>query len=246
MARLSTARRRVTALPGRAKAALVVALVLIAALVVWVVVAVAAGGDDDGAGSDGSGSTQSSTTMATGDLDIDAPDGWQEIPVPAIGFGIAVPPGWEAVLLSEEGLATLAGADPAVPGFTEAAHAAATAGGVLYAAGQDADGRVSDVVVRAAPQTGVTDTAGLETYARSLAAAAGIPGDGVEIVEDATNPMVRMRFQVGAGGEVAEGTETLVLGPNGIVWSVTVTSDDPEIHDDLADSITDTLTLSDG
>ena len=55
-----------------------------------------------------------------------------------------------------------------------------------------------------------------------------------------------MRFQVGADGEVAEGTETLVLGPNGIVWSVTVTSDDPEIHDDLADSITATLTLSDG
>ena len=100
--------------------------------------------------------------------------------------------------------------------------------------------------MRAAPQTGVTDAAGLEAYARSLATAAGRPSDGVEVVDDATNPTVRMRFQVGADGEVAEGTETLVLGPNGIVWSVTVTSDDPEIHDDLADSITDTLTLSDG
>jgi hypothetical protein len=49
---------------------------------------------------------------------------------------------------------------------------------------------------------------------------------------------------VGTGEERAQGTETLVLGPNGLVWSVTVTSDDPALHDDLATSITDTLTFS--
>jgi hypothetical protein len=243
MARVARGARRLRALPGRAKAALALALVLIVAVVASVVVAVAGDGGGDTAGG-GSGGTLPSTTLATGDLDLQVPDGWQPIPVPALGFGLAVPPGWEAVLLSPDGLATLSGATPAIPGFVEAATAAAAGGGLVYAAGQDASGQVSDVLVRAAPQTGVTDVAGLEAYAGSLAAAAGRTDPDVEVVEDAARPTVRLRFEVGTGEERAQGTETLVLGPNGLVWSVTVTSDDPALHDDLATSITDTLTFS--
>ena len=164
----------------------------------------------------------------------------------ALGFGIAVPPGWEAVLLSDEGLATLSGAEPAVPDFTDNAHAARAAGGLLYAAGEDAEGRVSDLVVRAAPQTGVTDVAGLEEYARSLATAAGGADPQVEVVDGAERPTVRLRFAAGAGDEEAVGTETLVLGANDVVWVVTVTSDDAALQQELAESITDTLVLSDG
>jgi hypothetical protein len=244
MARVARGTRRLRALPGRAKAALALALVLIVAVVASVVVAVVGdGGGGDTAGG-GSGGTLPSTTLATGDLDLQVPEGWQPIPVPALGFGLAVPPGWEAVLLSPDGLATLSGATPAIPGFVEAATAAAAGGGLVYAAGQDASGQVSDVLVRAAPQTGVTDVAGLEAYAGSLAAAAGRTDPDVEVVEDAARPTVRLRFEVGTGEERAQGTETLVLGPNGLVWSVTVTSDDPALHDDLATSITDTLTFS--
>jgi hypothetical protein len=243
MARVARGARRLRALPGRAKAALALALVLIVAVVASVVVAVAGDGGGDTAGG-GSGGTLPSTTLATGDLDLQVPDGWQPIPVPALGFGLAVPPGWEAVLLSPDGLATLSGATPAIPGFVEAATAAAAGGGLVYAAGQDASGQVSDVLVRAAPQTGVTDVAGLQAYAGSLAAAAGRTDPDVEVVEDAARPTVRLRFEVGTGEERAQGTETLVLGPNGLVWSVTVTSDDPALHDDLATSITDTLTFS--
>jgi len=243
MARVARGARRLRALPGRAKAALALALVLIVAVVASVVVAVVGDGGGDTAGG-GSGGTLPSTTLATGDLDLQVPEGWQPIPVPALGFGLAVPPGWEAVLLSPDGLATLSGATPAIPGFVEAATAAAAGGGLVYAAGQDASGQVSDVLVRAAPQTGVTDVAGLEAYAGSLAAAAGRTDPDVEVVEDAARPTVRLRFEVGTGEERAQGTETLVLGPNGLVWSVTVTSDDPALHDDLATSITDTLTFS--
>ena len=85
-----------------------------------------------------------------------------------------------------------------------------------------------------------------EDYARTLTASGGRTGGRVEVVDGAERPTVRLDFQVGAGGEVAEGTERLVLGPNGIVWSVTVTSDDPDLHDDLASAISDTLTLADG
>jgi hypothetical protein len=232
MARIARGARRVRALPGRAKVALALALVLLVALVASVVVAVAGddGGDTAGGGS-GAGETSPSTTLATGDLDLQAPEGWQPIPVPALGFGLAVPPGWEAVLLSPDGLATLSGATPAIPGFVEAATAAAAGGGLVYAAGQDASGQVSDVLVRAA-------------YAGTLAAAAGRTDPDVEVVEDAARPTVRLRFEVGTGEERAQGTETLVLGPNEWVWSVTVTSDDPALHDDLATSITDTLTFS--
>jgi hypothetical protein len=243
MARVARGARRLRALPGRAKAALALALVLIVAVVASVVVAVVGDGGGDTAGG-GSGGTVPTTTLATGDLDLQVPEGWQPIPVPALGFGLAVPPGWEAVLLSPDGLATLSGATPAIPGFVEAATAAAAGGGLVYAAGQDASGQVSDVLVRAAPQTGVTDVAGLEAYAGSLAAAAGRTDPDVEVVEDAARPTVRLRFEVGTGEERAQGTETLVLGPNGLVWSVTVTSDDPALHDDLATSITDTLTFS--
>jgi hypothetical protein len=247
MARLSEARRRVAALPRRARLALVAAVVLSVVAVLMVVVP----GDGDGAGDGGAGGSAptggdragTTTTLATGGIEVEAPEGWLVIPVPELRFGIAVPPGWEAALLSEEGLTTLAGASPVVPDFTENAHAAAAAGGVLYAAGEDQEGAVSDLVVRAAPGTGVTDEASLETYAQGLAAEAGRSQPDVAVVADANRPTVRLEFQVGSGDEVAEGTETLVLGPDGIVWSVVVTSDDASIHADLTNRITETLTF---
>ncbi len=241
--------RRVRALPRRARIALAAAVVLTAVavgLLAWP--AGDGGGGDDVAGDTGStvdapGSLPS-TTLATGGIDIEAPDGWLEIPVPALRFGLAVPPGWEASLLSAEGLGALAGADPVVPDFVENAQAAASSAGVLYAAGLDQEGRVSDVTVRSAPQPGVTDIDGLRAYAAELAAAAGHDDPQIEVVEDAAWPTVRLRFRAGAGEEVAEGTETLVLGPDDFVWSVTVTSDDPASHDELAEQVTGTLTFA--
>lgn len=242
--------RRLAGLPWRARLALAGALVLAVGLVAVLAWPSGNGGGDDPAATDGSGTTgeggagMTSTTLATGGLEIDAPEGWLTAPVPDLGFGIAVPPGWEITLLSPEGLGALASASPAVPGFVDNAHAAASAGGVLYAAGQDSAGAVSDLVVRAAPGTGVTDVEGLEAYARDLAAGAGHADPRIEVVEGTEWPTVRLRFQAGADGEVAEGTETLVLGPGDLVWSVVVTSDDAATHEELASAITETLTLA--
>jgi len=240
----------VRALPRRAKAALAAAVVLAVVAVLLVVVPGGSGGGDGGERSDDgeveTGElTTTSTTLRTGDLEVDAPDGWQAIPLPSFEVGLAVPPGWEAVKLSPEGLEALSNASPAVPGFVENAHAAAAEGGILYAAGQDAAGRISDLVLRGAPGTGVTDTAGLERYATELAARRqGEPR--VEVVEGAPRPTVRLRFQLAGEGDegvVAEGTELLVLGPRDIVWSLTVTSEDASIHDDLVDAVARTLTF---
>lgn len=252
MARVRALARRVRALPVRARLALVAAVLLsfvAVLLLAWPTDDGGDAGDDTAAADEDTAATDdlpqtSSTTISTGGIEVDAPDGWQEIPVPALRVGVAVPPGWESVLLSPEGLGTLAQADPLVPGFAENAQAAAGVAGVLYAAGADDAGQVSDLTLRASPQPEVADLTGLEAYAVDLAAEAGRADAQVEVVEGTEHPTVRLQFAVGAGEEVAQGTETLVLGPDGFVWSVTVTSDDAAIHDQLAQQITDTLTFA--
>jgi len=251
MAVLSGGGRRLAGLPRRARLALVAAVVLsVVAVLLLVVPGDGDGGDGDGGAGEapaagGHGDPLTSTTLATGGIEVDAPDGWQAIPVPALGFGIAVPPGWEVTVLSPEGLEALSSAAPEVEGFVESAHAAAASGGLLYAAGEDDEGQVSDVLVRAAPATDVTDASGLADYARDLAGQAGRSDPEVETVAGAASPTVRLRFAIGDdGGEAARGTETLVLAEDGIVWSVVVTSDDASVHDDLAARVAGTLAFA--
>jgi hypothetical protein len=214
------------------------------ALALAVALAACSKDKDDDADESSSGAAPT-TTINTGGIDVDTPDGWLAIPVPDLGFGVAVPPGWEATLLSSEALSTLAGASPEVPDFTNLAHAAAQQGGVLYAAGVDTAGGVTDLVVRGAPQAGVTDVAGLTSYAQSLATAAGRPTQEITEVEGAPWPTVQMQFTVGAeGGAQAAATETLVAAPDDVVWDLTITSDDAASHDELVRQIIDTFTLS--
>jgi hypothetical protein len=85
------------------------------------------------------------TTVDAGGIEVAAPDGWAEIPVPQMGFGLAIPPGWEATLTNPEVLAGIDRSSPAVPGFLDAAHAAAETGAVLYGAGVDDQDRVTDL-----------------------------------------------------------------------------------------------------
>lgn len=248
--------------PGRSTASLALAALLAVALVVGVAACGGDDGDDDdpgGAAREAEGSesapADTTTTMRTGGIEVEAPDGWQAIPVAQLGFGVAVPPGWEATILSEEVLTALERSSPEVPGFLDSARHAARAGAVFYAAGQDRAGRVSDLKVRAAPETGITDAAGLERYAQDLVAEAGDElggGVSIEVVDGeaaAGRPTVRIRYRVsglpGRGEDVvAEGTETLTVGPRGIVWSVIVTSEDPDSHDELAARITGTLAFA--
>jgi hypothetical protein len=256
-------RRRTTRIVATA-----LAVALVGGLVAAAVSGIGGGGDKDD--QDGAGPA-TSTTMATGGIDVSAPDGWTAIPVASLGFGVAVPPGWEATVLSQEVLESLERASPQVPGFLDLAHAAAESGAVFYAAGEDDAGRLADVKVRAAPGAGVGDVAQLEDYARQLASSAGLEDAAIERVEGAERPTVRMRYRVarapaspedgaddagsdagstttstGPGPATAEGTETLVAGPNDIVWSVIVTSEDPAAHDDLAARLTDTLAFPPG
>jgi hypothetical protein len=221
-----------------------VAAVLAVALVGGLVAAVvgAIGGDDDATDRASPGTT----TIDSGGIDVSAPDGWTAIPVAGLGFGIAVPPGWEATVLAPDVLESLERSSPQVPGFLDNAHAAAEAGAVFYAAGVDEAGRVADVKVRAVPGAGISTVEQLEDFGRQLSASAGLGDVPVEAVGDAERPTVRMLYGVGAvgGSAEAQGTETLVAGPDDIVWSVIVTSEDPATHEALAEQIAGTLAFA--
>jgi hypothetical protein len=216
-----------------------------------VVAAVACSGDDDGETADetpAGSQAATTTTINTGGIEVPAPEGWTAIPVPDLGMGLAVPPGWEATLLSPEGLATLAGASPAVPGFVDLAHSAASQGGLVYAAGQDTAGGISDVVVRATPQAGVATADDLGYAAQLIAANAGSDPATVQMVDGAEYPTALVPFTVGGGAAGAEGsakaTNVVVAGPGDILWEITVTSDDAASHDQLVEAIRQTLTFS--
>jgi hypothetical protein len=221
-----------------------VAAILAVALVGGLVAAVvgAIGGDDDAT----DGASPTSTTIDTGGIDVSAPDGWTAIPVAGLGFGMAVPPGWEATVLAPDVLESLERSSPQVPGFLDNAHAAADAGAVFYAAGVDEAGRVADVKVRAVPGAGISTIEQLEDFGRQVSGRAGLGDVPVEVVGDAERPTVRMRYGLGGGGGSAEarGTETLVAGPDDIVWSVIVTSEDPATHEALAEQIAGTLAFA--
>jgi hypothetical protein len=230
--------------------------------------------EGDGGEGDGAGEGTTSTSMETGGIEVATPEGWRAVPLPQLGFGLALPDGWEAAVLTEDVLADLGSASPVVPGFLDAAHAAARSGSVLYAAGVDGEGRVTDLKVRAAPEAGVTDTAGLEAYARDLATSEGLADPQVTVVEGAGRPTVEMRYRTtaqrpaddggggsgggsgGSGGSgdphgetvevTVRGTERHVLGPRGVVYSVVVTSEDDPGHDTLAAGVFDSLTFPPG
>jgi hypothetical protein len=231
--------------PRRRERTRLVAAILAVALVGGLVAAVvgAIGGDDDDTTE---GSSPTSTTIDTGGIEVSAPDGWTAIPVAGLGFGIAVPPGWEATVLAPDVLESLERSSPEVPGFLDNAHAAAEAGAVFYAAGADEAGGVADVKVRAVPGAGITTIEQLEDFGRQLSGRAGLGDVPVEVVDDAEHPTVRMQYDLGAGGGSAEarGTETLVAGPDDIVWSVIVASEDPGTHDALAEQIAGTLAFA--
>lgn len=180
------------------------------------------------------------TTVApdAGDLALEVPEGWYPVPLPSVGIGLALPAGWDAVVLTDDALDQVEDLDVA-PGFVDAARNARGAGGLLYAAGVDDEGGVADLKLARVPEVGLDAAADGATSAAP---------DGAEVdrPEGTERPTVRIRFRTeGEDAEgtpvVAEGTQWLVEGPDA-VWSVIVTSeDDPAGHDDLARALLDTL-----
>lgn len=207
-------------------------------------------GDDDapeqGPGPpDPHGIGDTTTTLAAGDLQIDPPSGFSAIPLPALGVGLAIPEGWEAVVLTDEALDRIEELG-IVPGFVDAARNARRSGAVFYAAGPDPGGGVADLKLQPVPSA-ESDAEGPDADALRLlgeAALAAAP-EGAELDEqlDRSPPRLRIRYAVTDGAVEAEGTQWLVAGPTQ-VWSIIVTSEDAGTHDDLAEVLVGAVVFS--
>jgi len=165
---------------------------------------------------------------------IEVPDipGTFAAPVPSLGFGIAVPMGWNATLLSEAALDRLAKADLEEAFFLDAARNVAASGAVFYAAGIDDAGRVAEIKVDLQDDAD-TDPAAVRAAAQAAAEAAG--GTEVSVVEG-EGGRVRVDFRLALAaaddGQPIDAYASQLFVPDGDrLWSIIVTSETPETQD---------------
>ena len=170
----------------------------------------------------GHGSTEEADP---GDIEVPEIPGATFAPFPSLGFGIAIPQGWNATRLDAEAFDRLEDAELAEPFFLEAARNVAATGAVFYAAGVDQQGRVADVKVDA--EDGATVEA-VRAAAEAEVLAAG--GTDLNVVEaDGGRVRIDFRLQQPAadGGESIETYVSRLLVPDEErVWSIVVTSED--------------------
>lgn len=167
-----------------------------------------------------------------GGIEVPEIPGTFAAPVPSLGFGIAVPMGWNATLLSDAALDRLADADLEEGFFLDAARNVAASGAVFYAAGIDDAGRVAEIKVDV--QEGA-DTAPEAVRAAATAAAEAAGGTDVSVVEgEGGRVRVDFRLELAAAddGQPIDAYASQLFVPDGDrLWSVIVTSETPETQD---------------
>jgi hypothetical protein len=200
------------------------------------------GDDDDGGdGPDPSHAPASTVAPVAGDLAVAAPTGWFPVPVPSLGFGLALPEQWQATVLTESALTQLEESGFPDTAFVRAARRAQAEGALLYAAGREEADGVADVKLFREP----APADGLLARARRPIDTGAVTGT----VEEADG-RARLRFTADAPSaddpelEVAsEGTEWFV--PDGdLLWRVLIISEDAATHDDLALQLVETLVFA--
>lgn len=184
------------------------------------------------------------TTQApeTGGIEVPEIPGTFPAAIPSLGFGIAVPQGWQATVLTDEAIERLEAATLTQPSFVEAAKNVFASGAVFYAAGVDDEGRVGELKVDVQEDA----DASVEAIA-ALAAAVAESGrvEDATIVDDLDGGRVRVDYRLPATGAVegddpddpSGAIETIgsqIFVPDGDrVWSFIVTSEDQASQDAL-------------
>ena len=163
----------------------------------------------------------------TGDLEEPDVPGTTFAPFPSLGFGIAIPAGWNATRLDDEAFERLEDADLAQPFFLEAARNVAATGAVFYAAGIDAEGRVAEIKVEF-DDGADTDLAAVRAAAEAEVLAAG--GTDLNVGETDAGRLrldFRLEQQAADSGDPIDAHVSRVLVPDGDrLWSIVVTSED--------------------
>lgn len=179
--------------------------------------------------------TTTTREAATGDIDVPEVPGTFPVALPSLGFGIAVPQGWQASVLSPEALERLDSASLATPFFLEAARTVAETGAIFYAAGVDDEGRVAELKID------VQSNADASPEALAGLAQAVVDGGSVrepQVVDGERDDLVRVDFRVeqpsAEDGELidAYGSQYFIADGDR-VWSLIVTSEDQETQSAL-------------
>ncbi len=182
-------------------------------------------------------STVSTTTtqpVETGGIDVPKIPGTYPAAVPSLGFGVAIPDGWQATLLSDDALSRLEGANLAEPFFLDSARQVAATGAVFYAAGIDDQSRVAELKIDV--QEGAdTDIAALRQLADQVAANEAL---GDTQVVDLENGRIRVDYRVtltsADDGEPIEAYGSQIFVPDGSrLWAIIVTAEDQDTQDAL-------------
>ncbi len=198
----------------------------LAAFVIAAMVAGCSDGAEEAVPDDEPVPSVTTSTVDLGGLPLDVPVGYQPIPLPSLGFALAVPERWQVALLTDDALEQLEDTAAVSRGFIDAARNAQASSAILYAAQPE---RVADLKVQRLPARPLDDVA-----AEALAAAP--VGAELEIA----GGRARIDFTTSGGGVSAAGSQWLIPGPDGI-WSLIITSEDAAGHDALATAIADTL-----
>jgi len=161
----------------------------------------------------------------TGGIEVPEVPGTFPAAFPSLGFGLAVPQGWNATRLGDGDLDRLADAELAEPFFLEAARTVAGTGAVFYAAGIDDQGRVAEIKVDLQE--------GVDVAAAGAEAEAAVGGAGARDVRavDADDGRVRLDFRLEQpsaddGTPIDAYVSQLLVPDDGQVWSLIVTSED--------------------
>ncbi len=206
----------------------------IATAALSVVLAAGCSGDDDGAADDGGSEpsvvvTTTTRPVETGSIDVPEVPGTFPVALPSLGFGIAVPQGWQATVLSAEALERLDDAALATPFFLEAARNVEATGAIFYAAGVDDEGRVAELKIDVQADADTTSEA--VTALAQAVIDGGAVRDGRLVDDDPADDLLRVDFRVEQAsaddGELidAYGSQFFVVD-GGRLWSLIVTSED--------------------
>ena len=174
----------------------------------------------------------------TGGIDVPDIPGTFPAAIPSLGFGIAVPEGWQATVLTDDAIERLEAATLTQPSFVEAAKNVMASGAVFYAAGVDDEGRVGELKVDVQADAD-SSPGGLAVLAAAVAESGRV--EDPTVVDDLDNGRVRVDYRIPGGDGTADdphgGIETIgsqLFVPDGDrVWSFIITSEDQATQDAL-------------
>ena len=184
----------------------------------------------------------------TGGIEVPDVPGTYPVAVPSAGFGIAIPEGWQATILTDEAIQRLEDAELARPSFLDAARRLAATGAVFYAAGVDEQERVSELKIDVRDDAD-TSRAAMMDLAGSVVESGQVT-DGVVVDDDPEDGRVRVDYRIALpsaedGGTIDALGSQIFVADGDRLWSFIVTSEDTDTQTALLQIFDASITFDD-